>query len=200
MAGKRTRRRYRVADLSAEALEKELRRLERQQGRGHWLWGTLIAFVLALVVGALAASRFLMIATVHGNSMSPTLENGSVVVCLRGSETERGALALFEYEDSLLIKRVIALGGDTVEIDRNGTLKVNGDLVAERYLKQAGAGESDVVYPLKVPEGELFVMGDHRGTSVDSRSRIFGTVPAASVVARPKLVAWPVYGIAWLGN
>ena len=101
LAGKRTRRRYRVADLSAEALEKELRRLERQQGRGHWLWGTLIAFVLALVVGALAASRFLMIATVHGNSMSPTLENGSVVVCLRGSETERGALARRDRPGSL---------------------------------------------------------------------------------------------------
>lgn len=174
------------------------RRRRRGGGAAMLIW-----LVLALAAGFFAAGRVALSVTVQGNSMSPTLENGQVALCLRNdapglNAPQRGEMVLLGYEGALLVKRVIALGGDTVDIDEDGAISVNGEMLTETYIAAPG-GESDVVYPLTVPEGELFVMGDHRAFAVDSRSRVFGTVPAQSVAGRPVAIVWPVYDLKWLG-
>ena len=171
--------------------------------RGHGALKALVCLVLAAAVGFFAAGRLALLVTVRGGSMSPTLENGSIVLCLREDAPrmpapQRGDVVLLSYEGALLVKRVIAVGGDAISLDESGAVTVNGEAIREDYIT-ATDGRSDQVYPLTVPEGELFVMGDHRAFAVDSRSRIFGTVPVESVAGRPIAVIWPAYECAWLG-
>ena len=141
---------------------------------------------------------------VSDGGMSPTLESDNVALCLRDKrmlelpEPARGDVVLLSFEDKLLVKRVIAVGGDEVSVDEAGVVSVNGEIIDEDYVT-ALYGGSDVTYPITVPDGELFVMGDHRALAVDSRSRVFGTVPLESVAGRPVAVIWPAYNVAWLG-
>lgn len=197
---------------SAEAAEREIRRTRKQRYRRHRR--RVFAFILALAVaiGAAAAAWGLEIVTVRGAGMSPTVESGSVVVCVRQSALDmlvgivpesarrvgRGDPVLIRYrresdgeaaedaETALVIKRVIGLGGDAIGLS-GGALTVNGEAVP------GAAGASDRVYPVTVPGGRMFVAGDYREVSVDSRSRAFGMVPEADVVGRPVAVIWPAF-------
>lgn len=185
--------------LTEDAIKKELRRLRRSERRRKVLQGTAVILTVALVVAFYLASQRLMLVTVRGNSMGDTLESGSVVLCQKGAKPQRGELVLFAYQDALLIKRVVALGGDEVSVNENG-VTVNGSLLTEPYATGDDSYMSDIAYPVRVPPDELFVMGDDRTVSVDSRSSTFGTVSTDTVLARPQAVVWPLFRAKKLGE
>lgn len=185
--------------LTDEVLKKEMRRLKRAERRRRTLRGTIIIAIAALAIAALLADQKLMLVTVRGNSMNDTLESGSVVLCVLGAPPQRGKLTLFSYENALLIKRVIGLEGDEVIVDDEG-VSVNGERLREDYATGSDTRLSDISYPVIVPEGNMFVMGDYRGLSVDSRSSTFGTVAVDSAVARPWFVIWPLFRAANLNG
>ena len=131
------------------------------------------------------------------DSMNNTLASGSVVLCERNVPPERGTLTLFDYEQALLIKRVIALGGDEVIVSEDGVI-VNGAALAEDYAIPGGERLGDMEYPLTVPEGGMFVMGDYRAMSVDSRSSTFGVIDSRTSLGRPVFVLWPLFRLGAL--
>ena len=195
---------------TAEAAEREIRRTKRRRYRRHRRRVRWFILLLALAVGwALAAKAFTLV-VVRGTGMSPTVESGSVVLCVRQDlldqlagivpEDERrvgrGDLVVLDYrpdddtagEGARLMKRVAGLNGDTIDLV-DGTMAVNG---TSAYPNAAGG---DRVYPITVPARELFVIGDHLSVAVDSRWRAFGTVPESAVTARPLAVIWPAYAV-----
>lgn len=204
MTDRRRFRRHYADAPDREAVLRELRRERRRKRRRHRRVATALILILALAAGFFAADRLLLMVAVRGSGMSPLLESDNVVVCLRDGSPlalpapARGDVVLLAYEGKLLVKRVIGVGGDEILLDEDGQVFVNGEALREDYVSSPGGG-SDVVYPLAVPEGELFVMGDHRAMAVDSRSRVFGTVPVDSVAGRVALVVWPVFDVKWLG-
>ena len=184
---------------STDALRQELGRVRRAARSRRMLAGILGAVLVVMAVGALVATLVFPVLQVFGSSMEPTLSEGDFVVCLRTSDFSRGDLAAFYYNNKVLIKRVIGLPGEQVLINEAGDVYVNGELLQESYVQDRAIGDCDLTFPFEVPEGRLFVMGDHRATSVDSRNSVIGCVGEDNLVGRLVVTAWPPTRWALLG-
>lgn len=179
-----------------EQLERELERVKYRKGYLKALRGTVAILVVVAAVAVLAATMMFPVLRIYGNSMTPTLEEGNIVVALKSTDYERGDLIAFYYNNKILVKRVIALPGEWVNIDDKGRVYINDILQEEEYLAEGekDMGECDIELPYQVPEGRVFVMGDHRSVSIDSRSSTIGCVSEEQIVGRLLLKIWPFSG------
>lgn len=177
---------------SAEAVKGELKRERNRIRYRRILKSTLYGLIVVAAVSALIATLILPVLQISGTSMEPTLNNGEIVVLVKTSKMERGDLCAFSYSNKILIKRVVGLPGDSVFIDADGTVYINGYALEEPYISEKGLGECDMEFPYTVPENEYFVMGDHRTTSIDSRSSVIGCIPYDQIVGRIVLKVWPL--------
>ena len=148
----------------------------------------------------LAATLWLPVLRIVGVSMTPTLEEGQLVVSLKGSRFETGDVIAFYYNNKVLVKRVIARSGQWVHIDPDGRVSVDGRPIQEPYIEEPALGECSIELPYQVPDGKYFVMGDHRSTSIDSRSLAIGCVDGEQVVGRIVLCVWPLREFGRIGG
>ena len=130
--------------------------------------------------------------------MTPTLANDELVVCKRRGDFKQGDIVAFYYNNKILLKRVIAVSGDTVDIKDDGTVYVNGKKLDEPYVKDKAFGECNISLPYQVPDQRIFVMGDHRSTSIDSRSSAIGCVSEEAVVGKVVMRIMPLKKLMFL--
>ena len=123
--------------------------------------------------------------------MSPTLDEGEIVVAIKNAKFTTGDVLAFYYNNKILVKRVICGPGDWVDLMEDGTVVVNGVIIDEPYLQEKAFGTCDLELPYQVPEGQYFVMGDHRATSIDSRSSLVGCVAKEQIAGRIVMRLWP---------
>lgn len=172
--------------------------LEKEKYRARY-WKVLKSTVCTLIVvaaaAALTATLWLPVLQIYGNSMTPTLNEGNVVVSLKTKEFDPGDIIAFYYNNKILVKRVIATEGDWVDIEEDGTVYVNGERLEESYVQEPALGDCNIELPYQVPDSRVFVMGDHRTTSVDSRNSAIGCIPEEQIVGRLKLCIWPLNAI-----
>ena len=180
---------------SADAVEKELNRVKYKKGFSKAVRSTLYALITVAAVAVLVAVLLLPVLKIYGTSMTPTLTEGDIVLSVKGSKFETGDVVAFYYNNKILVKRVIAHSGDWVDIDDEGNVSVNGVLIDEPYVKEKALGECDIMLPYQVPESRVFVMGDHRTTSVDSRSKSIGCVAEEQIVGKILFRVWPFNGL-----
>lgn len=177
---------------SIEELEAELKRSKEQNSYGssfRSIVGTLIILIaLAFLISVLAFP----VVRIKGSSMTPGLYDGNVVVCLKNASFEVGDNIAFSYENRTLVRRVIARSGDRVNIDENGYVYVNKKKQNEPYVQEHTMGRCDLTFPYEVPAGTVFVMGDNRRVSVDSRSSSLGCIPEDQIIGRVLLRVWPL--------
>lgn len=181
---------------STEQLERELARVRYRRGFRRVMRSTLYTLLVVASAAVLTATLWLPVLQIYGSSMAPTLEEGNIVVSLKGGSFRQGQVVAFYYNNKILVKRVIATAGDWVDIDAEGNVSVNGAPLAEPYLAEKALGECDIELPYQVPEGRIFVMGDHRSVSVDSRSTTIGCVAEEQIVGRLYLCIWPLADMA----
>ena len=155
---------------------------------------TLSVLAVIAAVAVLVSTLFLPVIQVSGNSMEPTLSDGDVLVLLKSKRYERSQLCCISWQNKMLLKRIIGLPGDVVSIDIQGNVSVNGVLLDEPYVSDKTLGECDVTFPCQVPEGKVFVLGDHRSTSIDSRSSEIGCVDQDQIVGFVLFQVWPIGG------
>lgn len=155
---------------------------------------TLSVLAVIAAVAVLVSTLFLPVIQVSGNSMEPTLSDGDVLVLLKSKHYERSQLCCISWQNKMLLKRIIGLPGDVVSIDTEGNVTVNGVLLDEPYVLDKTLGECDVTFPCQVPEGKVFVLGDHRSTSIDSRSSEIGCVDQDQIVGFVLFQVWPIGG------
>ena len=179
---------------SVRQLEEELKR-EKYRGRYKRLLRGTVSTVLVVIAAAVLISNLLLpILRIYGSSMSPTLVNGNIVTALRGGSYERGDIVAFYYNDKILVKRIVGLPGEVIDIDEEGSVSVDGEPLDEPYLDEKALGECDIKLPYQVPEGRYFVMGDNRSVSSDSRSSQVGCVAEEQVIGKLIFRLWPLDG------
>lgn len=187
-----------AAIFSAEAIESEIKREKYKLRYKRILKSAVYSLIVVAAIAALIATLVLPVLQISGTSMEPTLNNGEIVVLFKTSHLKRGDLCGFSYSNKILIKRVIGLPGDTIVIDKNGTVEVNGETLDEPYITEPGLGECDIEFPYTVPENEFFLMGDHRATSIDSRNTVIGCVPQDQIVGKIFLKVWPLSDFSFI--
>ena len=183
---------------TTEELSAELDRVRYKSRFGTVMRSTLYSLVIVAAVAVLVATLWLPVLRIYGASMTPTLSEADIVVSVKDSNLSRGDIVSFYYNNKILVKRVIALPGEWVEIDGDGNIYINGELLEEPYLQEKALGECDLEFPYQVPEGRIFVCGDHRDTSVDSRSTTVGCVAEEQIVGRIVFRVWPLADFGWI--
>lgn len=176
---------------TVEQLEAELSRVTYRSRYLHLLRSTVSILIVVSAVAVLISNLLLPILRIYGASMTPTLVNGNIVAALRDGEYQRGDVIAFYYNNKILVKRVIGLPGEWVNIDENGTVSINGEPLEEPYLEEKSLGETDIELPYQVPEGRYFVMGDHRSVSSDSRTSQLGCVSEEQIIGKLFFRLWP---------
>ena len=176
---------------SIDALREELAREEAKYSFRKTVWNITVVLIVAAAVTALMATRLLILIQINGNSMAPTLADGEIILIRQTKEVEVGDIIGFYYGGRILLKRAIAGAGDQVEIDREGNVSINGEPIEESYLAKKNLGKCELEFPYEVPEGMLFVLGDNRAISIDSRNKTIGCVEKEQIVGRVVFRAWP---------
>ena len=180
---------------SVQLLEAELKR-EKYRGRYKRLLRGTVSTVLVVIAAVVLISNLLLpILHIYGSSMSPTLTNGDIVAAMRYGSYERGDIVAFYYNEQILVKRIIGLPGEMVDIDADGNVSIDGEPLDEPYLTEKSLGECDIELPYQVPEGRYFVMGDNRGVSSDSRSSQVGCIAEEQVIGKLIFRLWPLGGL-----
>ena len=177
---------------SVQLLEAELKR-EKYRGRYKRLLRGTVSTVLVVIAAVVLISNLLLpILHIYGSSMSPTLTNGDIVAAMRYGSYERGDIVAFYYNEQILVKRIIGLPGEMVDIDADGNVSIDGEPLDEPYLTEKSLGECDIELPYQVPEGRYFVMGDNRGVSSDSRSSQVGCIAEERIIGEVIFTLWPL--------
>ena len=172
-------------------VETERKRYRRRKAYNKALSGTIYALTVVAAAAVLIATLVLPVLQIEGTSMSPTLVNGDIVLLTKTTRFDRGELCGFSWNNKLLIKRVIGIPGDWIEIDTDGTVYLNGELLDEPYAEQLAVGECDLEFPFQVPQEQYFVMGDMRESSIDSRNTLIGCVEYDQIVGKVFFRIWP---------
>jgi len=181
---------------SVEQLETEIERVKYNRGFSRALRNTIFTLVTVAAVAVLVAVLLLPVLQIYGTSINPTLSEGNIVVSVKNSEMKQGDIIAFYFNNKILVKRVIAFAGDWVDIAEDGTVYVNNVAIDEPYVFEKSYGIStNIDLPYQVPESRIFVMGDHRETSTDSRSREIGPVAEEQIVGRIVFRVWPLADI-----
>ena len=177
---------------SAEQLEAELKR-EKYKRRYHSvLRSTIYTLITVAAIAVLVATLWLPVLQIYGSSMTPTLQDGEIIFSVKTADLEPGDIVAFYYNNKILVKRVICGPGDWVNIDEDGTVYVNEVRLKEPYLAEKALGDCNIELPYQVPDGKIFVMGDHRSTSVDSRNTAVGCVAQEQIVGKIIFRIWPL--------
>ncbi|HEM3404126.1 TPA: signal peptidase I [Streptococcus suis] len=165
-------------------------------------WETIRSTVFMLVVVAafavLIAVLFLPILRIYGNSMKGTLNSGDIVVSVKSNDFESSDVVAFYYNNNILVKHVIAEAGDWVDMDKQGNVYVNNQRLDEPYLANRDYSHTDIEFLYQVPENRIFVMGDNRKESIDSRNNAIGTVSNEQIVGKLVFKIWPLPELGWI--
>ena len=177
-------------------IESERKRIEYKKRYSKTLKSTIGVLVVVAAAAVLLSTLFLPILQISGTSMEPTLNSGDLIALVKTNDFNTGDLIGFYYQGKILLKRVIGRPGDTVSIDKDGNVYVNEELIDEPYLTQKSLGDCDIEFPYQVPENRYFVLGDHRSTSIDSRSSVIGCIKKEQIVGLVLLKFWPLNEIS----
>lgn len=183
---------------SVSQMEKELKRAKYNKQYWKVLRSTIYILVIVAAFAVLVATLWMPVLQIYGDSMTPALEEGDIVVSVKSQEYEAGDVIAFYYNNKILVKRVIATSGQWVDIERDGTVYVGGQMLEEPYVSGKAFGDCNLKLPYQVPESRIFVMGDHRSTSIDSRNSAVGCIADEQIVGKIVFQVWPLDKIGGL--
>lgn len=179
-------------------LQKELKRERFKRRFRRLLRSTTNALIVVAAVAALIATLVFPVLQIAGTSMEPSLRDGDIVLLVKTDRLETGDLCAFYYSNKILIKRIIGTPGDYLWINPDGTVYLNNEKMIEPYVSEMALGECDVEFPYQVPENSYFMMGDHRETSIDSRSSVIGCIAEDQIIGKILCRVWPLEDIKWM--
>lgn len=177
---------------TTEQIERERKRLRYRSRYSRTLKSTIAVLAVVAALAVLIATLWMPVLQIFGNSMVPTLDDGQIVIAIKTNNFQAGDIIAFYYGNKLLIKRYIAGSSDWINIDENGTVFVNGEELDEPYLSEKAFGNTNIELPYQVPDKRVFLMGDNRDISIDSRNTAVGCVTADQIVGKVFFRIWPL--------
>ena len=147
----------------------------------------IIVLLLSIVLFT-TALYYIKIFNTHGHSMQPTINDNSYVICVKSTNIEVGDIVAFKSRGETKIKRVIAISNDKVDITKEGKVFVNDREIKEEYLVSTDRGKIEIPLPHTVSNGRVFVLGDNRSNSLDSRHNNIGDIKIAEIICEVKIV------------
>lgn len=179
-------------DLTVENLERELHRENYKHSFSRLLRSTIYVLIIIVAVASVGATLFMPVIEITDSSMKPLVEEGDIVLTIKSNSFKTGDVVAFYYGNKILVKRVIGVQGDFVNIDKDGIVYVNGEELKEDYIKEFLKGESDIKYPVQVSDNSIFVLGDERNVLTDSRSENIGTIKKENIIGKVIFKVWPI--------
>ena len=183
---------------TTDQIRTELERVRYRRTFANTLRSTIFILIVVSASAVLIAVLLLPVLRIYGHSMNDTLDEGDVVVSIKGSSFKTGDIIAFYYNNKLLVKRVIGQPGDWVDIDEKGNVYVNQVMLEEPYLDSKAFGETNIELPYQVPESRIFVLGDNRDVSIDSRNTSVGCVAEEQIAGKIVFRVWPLDKIGFL--
>lgn len=181
-----------ITNLTSDEVKQELKREQYKRRYQRTLRSTIFILIIAAAAAVLVAMLWMPVMQIYGSSMTPTLNEGEIVVSFKGENFEKGDIVAFYYGNKLLVKRYIAGPGSWVDIEEDGTVLVDGVEIQEPYISEKAFGNCDLTLPYQVPEKTYFLMGDHRETSIDSRHSSVGCIAVDEIVGKIVFRIWPL--------
>ena len=177
---------------STEQIKEAYEKVSYRQRLLRSVASTTNILIVVAAVTVLIAVLLLPILRIYGQSMNSTLSSGELVVSVKGASFKTGDIVAFYYNNNILVKRVIANSGDWVDIDLDGNVYVNQKKIDEPYLDEKAFGEPTIDFPYQVPDERVFVLGDNRSVSIDSRHTSIGCVTSEQIVGKIVFRVWPL--------
>ncbi|MBQ6040165.1 MAG: signal peptidase I [Oscillospiraceae bacterium] len=177
---------------SEEQVESELNRIRYRKKFFRTLLNTVAVLIVVAAAAVLVSTIFMPVIQVSGDSMSPTLNDGDILVTFNTDHIEYGDLCCVSWQNKMLLKRVIGLPGDTVSIREDGSVYVNGTLLDEPYVIEKSIGDCEISFPYAVPDNQIFILGDNRIRSVDSRNKDIGSITKEQIIGKVLFRIWPL--------
>ncbi len=177
---------------TTEQLNKAVKSYHYKKNYHSVLRNTIFTLITVSAIAVLIAVLLLPVLRIYGKSMNPTLSEGDLAVSVKVGEFDTGDIVAFYYNNKILVKRVIAGPGDWVDISEDGTVTVNNQVIDEPYIEKKAYGECNIKLPYQVPDGRIFVMGDNRAVSIDSRNTAVGCVAEEQIVGKIVFCVWPL--------
>lgn len=194
MKSKQSKQRINPELPTIDQLKTELGREKYKRRYRSVFRSTIYTLIVVAAAAVLLATVWMPVLQIYGGSMSPMLSEGDIVLAIKGSDIKNGELAAFYIGNKILVKRCIALPGQTVEIDEGGNVTVDGEPVDEPYLTEKALGDCNIEFPYQVPDNRYFFLGDRRTTSVDSRNTAVGCISEEQLIGKIIFRVWPLSG------
>ena len=185
-------------DISIDEIKNELNREKYKNSFSKILTNTLVIFVIILAVGSIIATMFMPVIEITDSSMQPLINDGDIILTYKTNKFKNGDIVAFYHGNKILIKRVIGISGDYVNIDVSGNVYINGSLIQEDYVKELKKGNSNVSFPLQVPANSIFVLSDVRDNIFDSRIEEIGSVKESDIIGKVILKIYPINNIKFI--
>lgn len=176
--------------MKTENSELEIRENKKQIKRNVSV--VLQVLVIVAAISTLISTYVVSVLDIYGSSMAPALCAGDVAICWKSKDCSTGDVIAFYYNNKLQVKRVIAKAGEWVDLDDEGHVYVNDVKLDEPYVFELSLGSCDIDLPYQVPDGSVFVMGDNRSISVDSRYSEIGCVAKERIFGKLIFKIWPL--------
>lgn len=172
--------------ISIKDIENEIKKRKDRKLKINFIRTLASSALVVIAFAIITSTSFFKILQVSGSSMEPNLHEGELLITSNFFKYKKGDMIAFYYNDSVLIKRIIATEGDIVNIEDDGTVFVNSVKLEENYVKELSYNNCDITFPYQVPKNTVFLLGDNRSVSVDSRSKTIGCVSKDKIIGKIK--------------
>lgn len=179
-------------DITIDNLKTEIHRVKYKNSFGRLLRSTVYVLIIIVAISSICATLFMPVIEITDSSMKPLLNDGDIVLTVKDNKFKTGDIVAFYHGNKILIKRVIGVESDFVNIDKDGIVYVNGKELKENYVKELKKGDSDIKYPVQVSDGSIFVLSDDRNVLTDSRTINVGQIKTNDIIGKVIFKVWPL--------
>jgi len=179
-------------DITIDDLKAEIHRVKYKNSFSRLLRSTVYVLIIIVAISSICATLFMPVIEITDSSMKPLLNDGDIVLTVKENKFKTGDIVAFYHGNKILIKRVIGVESDFVNIDKDGIVYVNGKELKENYVKELKKGDSDIKYPVQVSDGSIFVLSDERDVLTDSRTINVGQIKTSDIIGKVIFKVWPL--------